>query len=88
MAISQASGGPGCPPRYSDHSVASWLGGKVMEISHMKWGFHGHGGTPIAGWFIRKHTIKMDEDWGYPYIRKPRCVKISHMKWGVPWPWG
>ena len=24
--------------------------------------------TPIAGWFISwKQTIKMDDDWGYPY---------------------
>ena len=45
--------------------------------------FHKHGGSPIAGWFVREHPIKMD-DWGYPYFRKPYCranakanIKIS-----------
>ena len=33
--------------------------------------FHGHGGTPIAGWFVRGHSIKMDDDCGYPYFRRP-----------------
>ena len=30
-------------------------------------GFHSHGGTPIAGWFIVENKIRMDDDWGYPY---------------------
>ena len=30
------------------------------------YGFHGHGGTPIAGWFILE-TLKMDDD----------CIPIS-----------
>ena len=35
-------------------------------------GFHGHGGTPMAGWFtIGKYHLEMDDDWGYPYFRKP-----------------
>ena len=25
-------------------------------------GFHGHGDTPIAGWFIGEHPTKMDDD--------------------------
>ena len=37
--------------------------------------FHSHGGTPIAGWFISgnitiKYGLNMDDDWGYPYLRK------------------
>ena len=30
----------------------------------------GHGDTPIAGWFIREHPIKMD-DWGSRHFRNP-----------------
>ena len=29
------------------------------------------GGTPIAGWFIREDSMKMDDAKGYPYFRKP-----------------
>ena len=32
------------------------------------WGFHSHGGTPIAGCFIMEKPTKMD--WGYSYFRK------------------
>ena len=27
--------------------------------------------TPIAGWFLWENPTKMDENWGYPYFRKP-----------------
>ena len=30
-----------------------------------------NGDTPIAGWFIREHLMKRDDDWGYPYFRTP-----------------
>ena len=29
-----------------------------------------NGGTPIAGWFIRENPRKLDDDWGYPHLRK------------------
>ena len=32
-----------------------------------------NGGTPIAGWFVRENRTKMDDDWEYPYFRKPPC---------------
>ena len=35
-----------------------------------------NGGTTIAGWFIMENTIKMDENWGYPYFRKPSYIYI------------
>ena len=40
-------------------------------------GFHSHGGTPIAGWFIKENpNLEMDDDWGYPYFRKPPYIDI------------
>ena len=27
-------------------------------------------------WFIMENPIKMDDDWGYPYFRKPRYLEI------------
>ena len=30
-----------------------------------------NGGTPIAGWFTMDNPIEMDDDWEYPYSRKP-----------------
>ena len=29
-----------------------------------------NGGTPIAGWFVKCH-LELDDDWRYPYFRKP-----------------
>ena len=29
-------------------------------------------GAPPNGWFIMEGASKMDDDWGYPYFRKPR----------------
>jgi hypothetical protein len=39
-----------------------------------------NGGTPIAGWFLMESSIKMNENWGYPYFRKPpySSMKIAH----------
>ena len=42
----------------------SWA--KHMEVCSSE-----NGGSPIAGWFIIKHPIEMDDDWGYPHFRKP-----------------
>ena len=33
-----------------------------------------NGGTPIAGLVIMENPIKMDDDWGYPYFRKPSYI--------------
>ena len=40
-------------------------------------GFLSHGGIPIAGWsvwFRTEKPTKLDEDWGYPYFRKPPYI--------------
>ena len=27
-----------------------------------------------VGWFILEHPMKMDNDWGHPYFRKPTIL--------------
>ena len=34
-------------------------------------------GVPPNGWFIRDNPIKMDDDWGYPYFRKPPVLFLA-----------
>ena len=36
------------------------------------------GGTTIAVWFIRQIPMNMDDDWGYPYFRKPPSI-VRHI---------
>ena len=50
--------------------TAGWMG--ISTKGDPCGGFHGHGGTPIVGWFIMKRMR-----WGYPYFRKPPCVPNS-----------
>ena len=43
-------------------------------VSRLIWGVPRIGVPPIAGWFLLglgKKPITMDDDWGYPYVRKP-----------------
>ena len=36
-------------------------------------------GTPIAGWFIREYPSYKWRICGYPYFRKPPCVRFQHI---------
>ena len=36
------------------------------------------------GWFIWENPIKMDDDWGYPYFKKPRCWRFPEE---LPFQW-
>ena len=43
----------------------------VVMVSTKHGGFHSHGGTPIAGWFIvEKKGLEIDDNLGYPHCRK------------------
>ena len=42
-----------------DHNIEELEGGSI------------NGGMLIAGWFVREHAIKIDDNQGYPYFRKP-----------------
>ena len=39
------------------------------------WGFPKVGVPSIVGWFIRENPIEMDDDWGYPYFKKPPYIR-------------
>ena len=41
------------------------------------WGFHSHGGTPIAGWFLLGKIIDDLRGPGYPYFRNPPFGMIN-----------
>ena len=51
----------------------------TLVLSCLIGGFHGHGGTPIAGWFIIENPIQKWMIWGYPYFRKPP-IEYGFMK--------
>ena len=36
--------------------------GKAPKNPAKNGDFHSHGGTPIAGWFVRENLIEMDDD--------------------------
>ena len=42
-------------------------------------------GVSQTGWFIRQNLIKMDDDWGYPYFRKPPYWENDELKSVVSW---
>ena len=47
-----------------------------------KGGFHSHGGTPIAGWFIREKPIKMN-DLGVPLFQETTIKRLDIFR--QPW---
>ena len=49
------------------------LAGNLASVLFKDGGFHSMG-VPQHRWFIRGHPIKMDDDWGYPYFRKPHML--------------
>ena len=42
------------------------LNGPASDMSRRHDRGHGHGGTPMAGWFISWKIPEMDDDWGVP----------------------
>ena len=58
--------------------------GSCQAYEHPHWtsygGFHSHGATPIAGWFVRENPIYKWMIWGQPYFRKPPYPIVA-IKW-------
>ena len=49
-------------------------------------GFHSHGGTPQ--WMVEENPMKMDENGGYPYVRKPPYITIVYGIYKPTYTWG
>ena len=46
----------------------------ILFLTSPYGGFHGHGGTPIAGWFLLgKIPLKMDDLGVPPFMETPLC---------------
>ena len=43
-------------------------------------GFHSHGGTPVAGWFVMENPNLKWMTWGYRHLEKPH-LSLSIIRW-------
>ena len=48
-----------------------------MDKDGFKWGVPEMGAPQNVQFFEGKSHLEMDENWGYPYFRKPPCVYMQ-----------
>jgi len=70
----------GKPMGFVGKIIYKWWGFHQQTMG-IHWGFQKWGYPFIAGWFIREHPIKMDDDWGTPIYGNHHMSRYEMNTW-------
>ena len=77
MTKTESSGLPEAPEKPASPAMIDGLEAAGRWFLDLYGGFHSHGGTPIAGWFVLEKPFKM-EDLGVPLFQETSIYTQVH----------